>query len=139
VTLPGATDDSDPNGDLLVSTLSLISPQAVDTDGDGDFDELTVAGEGVWTVAANGEVLFTPVAGFTGDPTPVPYMISDATGLVSNQALLTINYPQTAPVAQDITVAVSTVILKMILSSLVSISSMQTLQIPMQTVMLTLW
>ncbi len=102
VTLPGAASDSDENGDLDPSTVSLISADAVDIDGDGDNDVLTVAGEGTWTVNdATGEVSFAPVAGFTADPEPVSYTVSDATGLVSNDALLVVEYPQTAPVAQD--------------------------------------
>lgn len=102
VTLAAASDDSDANGDLDVTTLSLVHPLATDSDGDGDLDALIVPGEGTWQVNnATGDVTFTPQAGFTADPTPVPYTITDATGLVSNQALLTIDYPQTAPTAQN--------------------------------------
>ena len=102
VTLPGAANDSDPNGDLLASSLSVLDPQATDLDGDGDFDSLIVAGEGAWLVdPVTGTVQFTPEPGFSADPTPVPYTISDATGLVSQQALLTVDYPQTAPVAKN--------------------------------------
>lgn len=102
VTLPGAMDDSDPNGDLRPATLTLLHGGATDTDGDGDFDSLVVPGEGTWLVDnASGAVTFTPQAGFTGDPTPVPYTVADATALVSNEALLSIDYPQTAPVAKD--------------------------------------
>lgn len=102
VTLAGAADDSDPNGDLDVKTVSLSAADAVDLDGDGDNDSLNVAGEGVWLVApVTGEVTFTPEAGFTADPTPIAYTVSDATGLESNSALLSIDYPQSAPVAED--------------------------------------
>ena len=41
---------------------------------------------------------FTPEAGFTNDPTPIPYTVSDTTGLVSNTATITIDY---VPVATD--------------------------------------
>ena len=101
VTLAAAADDSDDNGDLEPATLSLINAAATDTDGDGDFDSLLVPAEGTWLVDASGNVTFTPIAGFTADPAPVAYTISDATGLVSNEAVLSIDYPQSAPVAKD--------------------------------------
>ncbi len=102
VTLDGGADDSDINGDRDISTVSLTSLDAQDTDADGDNDLLVVAGEGMWVVDnATGNVTFTPEAGFTADPTAVNYTISDFSGQVSNVAVLSINYPQTAPVAED--------------------------------------
>lgn len=102
VTLDGAVDDFDSNGDLDTSSVSLVEPDAIDSDGDGDMDTLSVAGEGTWQVDnVTGEVTFTPAPGFSADPTPVSYVVSDATGLVSNVATLLIDYPQSAPVAKD--------------------------------------
>ena len=102
VILPGGVNDSDVNGDKNPATVSLIDPNAQDTDGDNDNDTLVVAGEGNWVVDnSTGSVTFTPETGFTGDPTPVEYTVSDLSGLVSNVAVLTVNYPQTAPVAED--------------------------------------
>ena len=98
----GSGTDSDPENDLELSTISLVDPNATDTDGDGDADNLVVAGEGVWQIDnATGEVTFTPEAGFFSDPTPVNYTISDSNGLVSNEATITVDYPQTAPLAVD--------------------------------------
>ena len=102
ITLAGATDDTDGNGDLVVASISLTGPGAVDLDGDGDNDTLVVAGEGTWLVDdVTGQVTFTPIAGFTADPTQTTYTVSDATGLVSNEATLSIDYPQSAPLAED--------------------------------------
>ena len=102
VTLPGGSNDTDANGDLDITSLSLLDPAALDTDGDGDNDVLVVPDEGTWAVNNGpGTVTFTPQAGFTADPTPVNYQISDRTDQVSNVAVLTINYPQTAPLAKD--------------------------------------
>ena len=102
VTLPGGANDSDVNGDKDNSTVSLLDSNAQDADGDGDNDILIVAGEGTWVVDnTTGNVTFTPEAGFTADPTPIEYTISDRSGQVSNIAVLSVNYPQTAPVAED--------------------------------------
>ena len=54
---------------------------------------VTVADEGSWSVnTVNGLVTFTPNAGLTTDPTPIKYVVSDTTGLESNQATITIDY-----------------------------------------------
>lgn len=102
ITLPGGANDRDVNGDKNAATVSLIDLNAQDTDGDGDNDSLVVVGEGSWVVDnVSGNVTFTPQSGFTADPTPVSYTVSDLSGLVSNIAVLSVNYPQTAPVAED--------------------------------------
>ena len=77
-----------------------MDPATVDLDPatPGDQTTLTVAGQGTWSTDATGNVTFTPEAGFTNDPTPIPYTVSDTTGLVSNEATITIDY---APVATD--------------------------------------
>jgi CshA-type fibril repeat protein len=42
---------------------------------------LTVPGEGVWSVdATTGTITFIPELGFTGDPTPITYISTDASG-----------------------------------------------------------
>lgn len=41
--------------------------------------ELTVPGEGVWTVV-DGKIVFTPSAGFAGRTTPITYSVADANG-----------------------------------------------------------
>ena len=102
VVLSGGANDSDVNGDKDPSTVSLYGSNAQDTDGDGDNDTLVIPGEGTWLVDnISGNVTFTPEAGFTADPTPVNYDVRDRSGQVSNVALLTIDYPQTAPQAED--------------------------------------
>ena len=53
---------------------------------------MTVERQGRWSVdAATGAITFTPVAGFTGDPTPAQYRITDVAGN-SVTALVTITY-----------------------------------------------
>jgi CshA-type fibril repeat protein len=69
------------------STLRLVDAQtglAIKT--------LVAAGEGTWTVGAKGVVTFTPESGFTGNPTPVDYSVSDSNGHWV-KAKITIDYP----------------------------------------------
>ncbi|WP_201551171.1 Ig-like domain-containing protein [Psychrobacter fjordensis] len=90
-------NDTDPDGDIDPTSVKLIDP----TDG-SEVTTLTVLGEGEWIVDPDtGVVTFTPETGFTGDPTPVSYVVSDSTGLKSNQATITVDYIQSAPVAVD--------------------------------------
>ena len=93
-------NDSDAENDLDPTTVKLIDPITGDA-----VTNLVVDGEGTWAVdATTGEVSFTPETGFTADPTPVSYVVSDINGLQSNQATITIDYPQNAPLATDDTV-----------------------------------
>src|SRR5205085_4150560 len=86
VTLNVTNNDTDPNFDLLVNTVDLDPTTA------GIQTTKIVAGQGTWTVDSSGNVNFTPVAGFTKDPTPIPYTVQDATAKTSNQATITIDY-----------------------------------------------
>lgn len=99
-------NDTDPNNDINTGTVNF-DPASVpngvgeDTDGDGDIDKVTVPGEGVWTVDDAGNVTFAPEAGFTGDPSPIDYTITDDTGKVSNPATITIDYPNPVEATDD--------------------------------------
>ncbi len=88
----GGVGDSDLDGTLDLATVDLDPSTA------GVQSTLAVVGEGVWTVDLAGVVTFTPEAGFTADPTPIPYTVSDNDGNVSNQASVTVDY---VPVASD--------------------------------------
>ena len=92
VTLNITNNDTDQNLDIDPSTVDLDPSTA------GIQNTKTVAGEGTWTVDADGNATFTPVAGFTNDPTPIPYTVSDSGGRVSNQATITIDF---VPVPAD--------------------------------------
>ncbi|MEM7254236.1 MAG: DUF4347 domain-containing protein, partial [Pseudomonadota bacterium] len=93
VTVP--VDANDGNGEAL----DLTSVQIVGTGAAGD--SLVVAGQGTWSVnTTNGDITFTPVAGFTGVPTPIQYTINDSAGNTSNTATVTLT-DAAAPVAQN--------------------------------------
>ncbi|WP_196250748.1 Ig-like domain-containing protein [Cellulomonas sp. JZ18] len=60
--------------------LDPTSVRLLDASG-AEVLTLTVPGEGTWTVdARTGALTFTPAAGFTGDPSPVRYRVSDVEG-----------------------------------------------------------
>ncbi|MBH0007715.1 Ig-like domain-containing protein, partial [Psychrobacter sp. SWN149] len=92
-------NDTDPENDIdPTSVLITVSPAGGTIAADGK--SVDVAGEGSWVVdPVSGDITFTPEDGFTGDPTPISYTVNDATGLTSNPATVTIDYPQSAPVA----------------------------------------
>ena len=95
-------NDRDAENDINASSVGFIDPDAVDTDHDGDRDRLNVASEGVWSIGEpSGTVTFIPATGFTGDPVPVAYRVADRTGLLSEAALIRVDYPQTAPIVVD--------------------------------------
>ena len=84
-------NDSDSNDDIDPTSVKLIDASGV------EVTTLTVAGEGEWVVdAATGDVTFTPEGSFTGDPTPVEYVVSDTTGEKSAPATITVDYPTDA-------------------------------------------
>ena len=57
-----------------------------------DGQQLTVPGQGVWTVNGD-EVVFSPAPGFGGVPTPVGYSFANAAGDRSNVATITLTAP----------------------------------------------
>ena len=105
--LPIATDDvvssnlttivtiqilsNDTTGDVVVpATVSLIN--GTDTDSNGTLNSLTIANEGTWTVnPTSGDLTFTPLSNFVGNPSQVSYTVKDAQNNVSNAAIVTIN------------------------------------------------
>ncbi|WP_371357609.1 Ig-like domain-containing protein, partial [Hydrocoleum sp. CS-953] len=84
---------------------STIDPSTVDLDPDteGRQTTRTVDGEGTYTVDEEGNITFTPVAGFVGTTTPISYTVEDNEGTVSNEAniTVTVNNVNEPPVAVD--------------------------------------
>lgn len=79
------------------STLVATSVRLLDAAGK-PVTTLTVAGEGTWTVdPATGRVTFTPLQGFTGNPTAVRYTVADRDGHTT-ESTITVVY---APMAVD--------------------------------------
>jgi len=91
-------NDLDPENDTNPATVRIVGTAKAG-------DSLEVAGEGIWSVnPLTGAITFTPFAGFTADPTPIRYTVTDRAGLTSNPATVTVDYPQNPPLAVDNTV-----------------------------------
>lgn len=97
-------DTIDP-GTVVLTLTGAPSGSVLAPDG----KTLTVPGEGVWTVDAAGQITFTPDAALIGDPTPASYQVSDESGLTSNEATVTINYPAPPVPSLELVKSVSSV------------------------------
>jgi CshA-type fibril repeat protein len=86
----------------LIASASIPSSISEDTDADGDIDQITVPGQGVWKVDASGNVTFTPQSGFLGNPTPISYTVKNSTGAVSNPASISANYLPLATISGNV-------------------------------------
>ncbi|MBK7788266.1 MAG: DUF11 domain-containing protein, partial [Saprospiraceae bacterium] len=63
---------------------------------------VTIAGMGVYTYnPATGELVFDPAPGFTTDPTPINYILTETLTGLTDQATVTITYIEQPPVAND--------------------------------------
>lgn len=82
--------------------VTLIAPAGGILNPDGS---VTMPGEGTWSYdATTGVLTFSPDSDFTGDPTPIEYLLTErATGLTSEAATVTVEYddPAMNPVADD--------------------------------------
>ncbi|MEL6812976.1 MAG: Ig-like domain-containing protein, partial [Bacteroidota bacterium] len=85
-------------GDVTVTLDETSVPGGI-LNGDGS---VTVPGEGTWSYDdTTGELTFTPLATFTGNPSDITYTLTeDATGL-SDTAVVNIEYDDQAPIATD--------------------------------------
>ncbi|KAA5824564.1 tandem-95 repeat protein, partial [Algibacter amylolyticus] len=100
----GKGEDSDSDGIIDPSTVTITTPGATDSDSDGDNDTLVVSGEGTWILDEAGNLTFTPESGFTGNPTAITYTVEDNEGNESNEATVTVTYimvSDIAPIAED--------------------------------------
>ena len=100
VTLDVTANDTT-GGSVDPTTVSLAGIcDAGQTNANGDCLQITVPGQGAWTVnSVTGEVTFTPEVSFTGNPTPINYTVEDGEGNTSNEATITIDYQLAAHVS----------------------------------------
>ncbi|HOW26550.1 MAG TPA: hypothetical protein PK711_12885, partial [Bacteroidales bacterium] len=117
--LPPIANDDNSTGNTpgVNATLNLLTNDDL---GDGspatvgtttvDLDPLTagvqltytVAGEGTWTYdPLTGELTFNPDAGFTSDPTPITYVLTETLTGLTDDAVVTVTYTEVPPVANN--------------------------------------
>jgi CshA-type fibril repeat protein len=90
VTIQVLTNDDDPANIFDPATLTIVG-----TSGPGQ--PLVVPGQGTWTVdLATGSITFTPEPGFTGNPTPISYQVTDIFGNLLAPAEVVVLYEFTA-------------------------------------------
>ena len=92
------------NDKLFDGSTPLPSAVTVDLDPGtaGVQTTLAVPGQGTWSYnTTTGDLTFDPQPGFTGNPTPITYVLTEtATGL-SDNALVTVLYTELPPTAVD--------------------------------------
>ena len=87
VTLSVLGNDGDTGVILNPATVKIVGTTTAGA-------PLDVPNEGTWTVnTTTGEITFTPLSTFTGNPTPISYTVKDTGGLESNSTTVTITYP----------------------------------------------
>lgn len=65
----------------------------LDPSQDGVQTTRTVSGEGVWTYnPSTGAVTFTPASGYTGNPTPITYVLTETSTSLTSTATITVTY-----------------------------------------------
>ena len=68
----------------------------------GVDNSLTVPGEGTWTYnPATGDLTFDPEVGFTTDPTPINYILTEVATNLKDTTSVTVNYTEVAPTADN--------------------------------------
>ena len=100
------TNDTVTSPAALVATSVKLCATTSTANASCNLTTLTIAGEGTYTVNANGTVTFDPLPTFTGTASPVKYVVADSTGQVTSATITpTVSMPA-APVATPDTKAV---------------------------------
>src|SRR5690606_1264705 len=86
-------DNDESTSPIDRSTVYLIDPET-----EGLTKEVTIPGEGTYTVEADGRVTFTPEREFFGKSS-IRYVVSDVNGLQSDPATVTVTVVRSQPEA----------------------------------------
>jgi len=92
------------NDQLSDGTQAPVERVSIDLDPvtSGNQNTLVVSGQGTWVYApANGELTFNPEPGFTINPSPVSYVLTEILTGLSSEAEVSIQYIQSPPLAID--------------------------------------
>ncbi len=95
ITIDVLDNDREGSSPLDPSTVHLIDPETGE-----HTKEVTIPGEGTYTVGADGRVTFTPEREFSGESS-IRYVVSDVNGLTSGPATITVTAVRSQPQAVD--------------------------------------
>ncbi|RUQ09765.1 tandem-95 repeat protein [Curtobacterium sp. HSID17257] len=94
---------NDQGGTVASSVVFPTSGQPKGAQVSADGKQLTVPGEGTYTIPSTGKVTFTPDPAFRGTASPVSYQVADADSATST-ATITVAVAAVGPTAHDETV-----------------------------------
>lgn len=103
VVVPILDNDDEVDGTLDPETVNLIAPPGITplnvvTDADGDTIGFDIPGEGTFLIdPVTGDLTFTPVPGFVGNPSVPSYTVRDDDGAVSPNPPATVTITVTPP------------------------------------------
>ncbi len=80
-------NDSAANPATLIASSVKLCASTSTANASCNLTTLTVAGQGTYTVNANGTVTFDPLPTFTGTASPVKYIVADSTGQLANATI----------------------------------------------------
>jgi len=86
---------------FYLQSLESTIIKLIDNNGN-EVDSVVVDGEGVWSVLDNGKIQFIPEDGFTGDPTPIQYVIENEDGNIYVLSTIKVYYKE----PEDLTVKI---------------------------------
>ena len=84
--------DNDSSSNINKAGIKLISPQTNQISTEEDGKKVTVKGQGTWTVDDEGNVTFVREEGFTGNPTPINYIVPNNQGEYSVSTAVAVDY-----------------------------------------------
>ncbi|MCK5854648.1 MAG: hypothetical protein KAG56_05455, partial [Sulfurovaceae bacterium] len=87
-------ENDDSENPFDISSVKIVSPTTGLSD---DGKTLEIPSQGVWSVDDEGSIKFTPEDGFTGDPTPIKYVVSDEHGQEGEATDVIVDYNQLGP------------------------------------------
>src|SRR5690606_25838505 len=93
VSIPVLDNDKEGSSPLDPSTVRLIDPETGEP-----AEEVTIGGEGTYTVQPDGTIIFTPEREFFGESS-IRYVVSDVNGLSSDPATITVTVARSQPQA----------------------------------------
>ncbi|MCI1672790.1 MAG: Ig-like domain-containing protein [Bifidobacterium tibiigranuli] len=104
---PGQSASFDPKADLVTPGTNPSTTTSFTDPDSKSPNTKTVPGEGKWTLdPKTGKITFTPEPGFTKDPTPINYRVTDEKNNLTDTGTLTVHVNQ-PPTAGDKTVTVN--------------------------------